>query len=88
MYATPPRSLSAHRAIVRAYPSARAFRKDAQVLYARTGYTVMSATGLAHPGSLSHWFFVAHEFGWPRQQHLVITYAPPSHPHLVKAGAR
>jgi hypothetical protein len=74
--------------IVREYTSSRAFRKDAQALYARTGYTVLSTVGLAHSGFLSPLSFTAHEFGWPRRQHLVITYTPPTTPRPVNAGAR
>jgi hypothetical protein len=74
--------------IVREYTSSRAFRKDAQALYARTGYTVLSTSGLAHSGTLSHLFFFSQEFGWPRRHHLIITYAPPSNPLPVNAGAR
>jgi hypothetical protein len=83
MQATPPSSLPS---IVRTYPSARAIRRDAQDPYDQTGYTVLSTTGLAHSGSLNPLLFLVHEFGWPRRQHLVITYTPPTHPHRVKAG--
>jgi len=65
--------------IVRTYSSSRAFRQDAQALYTRTGYTVSHTSGLAHSGLWDSLLFFAREFGWPQQQHLVITYAPPTH---------
>jgi len=67
--------------IVREYTSSRAFQRDAQDLYLHTGYTVGSTTGLVHSRFLGDWLFFAHEFGWPRQQHLVITYVPPTLPY-------
>lgn len=66
--------------IVREYASSRAFHQDAQALYIRTGYTVSHASGLAHRGLRDSLLFFAREFGWPRRQHLVITYAPPTLP--------
>jgi hypothetical protein len=67
--------------IVREYTSSSAFQRDAQQLYRHTGYTVGSTTGLVHSSSLGGLLFFAYEFGWPRQQHLVITYVPPTLPH-------
>jgi hypothetical protein len=74
--------------MVREYTSSRAFRKDARALYARTGYTVSQTAGLAHRGLRSSLSFLGREFGWPRQQRLVITYSPPSTPRPAEAGAQ
>lgn len=59
--------------LVREYASSRAFHKDAEELYARAGYTVMSASGIPH-GRLRTLL----SFLWKSHDHLVITYAPPT----------
>lgn len=63
--------------LVREYPSFRAFSKDADELYTRTGYTVMSTSGMPQRGG---WHAIS--FLWPREEHLVITYQAPTNPRL------
>jgi uncharacterized membrane protein YeaQ/YmgE (transglycosylase-associated protein family) len=74
--------------MVREYTSSKAFRRDARQLYKRTGYTVSQTTGLAHTGLIRRLAFLGREFGWPRQQRLVITYSPPSTPRPAEAGGQ
>jgi hypothetical protein len=71
------------RQVVREYTSLRAFHQDARELYARTGYTISDTAGLAHRGLRDSLAFY-----WPHQRHLVITYAAPTNPWLVKGNAR
>ncbi|HEY7781324.1 MAG TPA: hypothetical protein VIC85_14035 [Ktedonobacterales bacterium] len=70
--------------IMREYTSARAFRKDARQLYARTGYTVSATTGLARRGSAMSTL----AFFRRRPEHLVITYRAPTNPWPVTTDAR
>jgi len=63
----------AHQPIVRDYASSNAFHKDAQELYARTGYTVMGTNGVPHWDLRRLLFFFR-----PRHDHLVIMYAAPT----------
>jgi len=63
------------RQIVREYTSSKAFSKDARELYARTGYTVMSTSGMPRRGGWHAVFYFL-----PRQEHLVITYQAPTNP--------
>ena len=72
--------------MVREYPSARAYRRDARALYARAGYTVSGTEGWAHRGFRGVLFALVRPFGWP--EHLVITYAAPTHPRPPQAGGR
>lgn len=67
--------------IVREYTSSRAFHKDAETLYARTGYTISDTAGITHRG-LTGFFFSL----WPREEHLTITYQAPTNPHVATAG--
>ena len=74
--------------MVREYTSSKAFRRDARQLYTHTGYTVSQTTGLAHTGFIRRLAFLGREFGWPRQQRLVITYSPPNTPRPAEAGGQ
>ena len=68
--------------IVREYTSARAFHHDAQELYTREGYTVANTNGLAGHSYVRR---VLGFFGL-RQEHLVITYQPPTNVRLVNTN--
>jgi hypothetical protein len=72
--------------MVRQYASSRAFRRDARLLFTRTGYTVSQTSGLAHRGLMGPLAILGREFGWPRPQQLVITYSPPSTPRPAETG--
>ena len=70
--------------LVREYTSARAFRHDAQELYAHTGYTVSNTSGLAYHSYARR---LLGFFGW-HQEHLVITYQAPTNEWPVHAATR
>jgi hypothetical protein len=73
----------ADQRIVRDYTSSHAFRKDAQELYARTGYTVMGTSGVPHRDLRRLLSFFR-----PRHDHLVITYAAPTTQRRSDHGSR
>jgi hypothetical protein len=74
--------------MVRQYTSSRAFRRDARQLFTHTGYTVSQTAGLARTHLMGPLALLGREFGWPRQQRLVITYSPPSTPRPAEAGGQ
>ena len=72
--------IRATQRLVREYTSYRAFSQDAQLLYARSHYTVEDTNGLAHRGLMDALRFFKREFSLPPRQHLVITYVSPTSP--------